>query len=197
MAAAILRQHRHREAVHGFAATTCSLLSGAKRQDPTADGHATSRHCGIATPTPASVVQGNGHSVQQTYFLCSDDRALPLYGSMKDAPEGLYLGLLHGRNHLDSHLDKLGYPGPAIGPLRHVRTAYAAHLYLRFADWATAKLFFPGACAPQGQDPVIGLQDEIVIDIVESTIPYDGRFFGDWTVFYHAACVGEPHGRCG
>lgn len=191
MAAAILRQHRRHEAVFGFTTTTCSLQTGAKHRDPAGDGHAASRHGGIATPTHASVVQGVGPSTRQTHFLCSDDRALPLYGSMHDAPEGLYLGLLHGRNHLDSHLDKLGYPGPAIGPLRHVRTAYAAHLYLRFADWATARLFFPGACAPQGQDPVIGVQDEIVIDIVESTIPYDGRFFGDWMVFYHGASACE------
>jgi hypothetical protein len=129
---------------------------------------------------------------KQTHFLCSDNRVLPLYGSMNDTPEGLYLGLLHGRNRLDSRLDRLGYPGPAIGPLRHVRTAYAAHLYLRFADSETARRFFPLDCTLQEQDPVIGLQEEIVIDLVESTIPYDGQFFGDWTVFYHEVSTRQP-----
>jgi hypothetical protein len=131
---------------------------------------------------------GNGH------FLCRDDRALPLYGQMKDAPHGLYLGLLHGRNHLDTPLDGLGYPGPAIGPLCHVRTAYAAHLYLRFADPATAQRFFPGPDVMDVMDigeGLNGLQDEVVIDIVNSTIPFDGRFFGDWMVFYHGEAAEE------
>ena len=34
-------------------------------------------------------------------------------------------------------------------------------------------------------------QDEVVIDIVNSTIPYDGQFFGDWMVFYHGDSTDE------
>jgi hypothetical protein len=41
------------------------------------------------------------------------------------------------------------------------------------------------------EDALIGLQDEVVIDIVNSTIPYDGRFFGDWMVFYHGDSTDE------
>lgn len=192
MAAAIPRQRRHQEVLFGFLSTIDLLQAGASQQDAADNAHAAPRQCGIATPPRTSIVQGGAPSEKQTYFLCRDDRALPLYGSMSDAPEGLYLGLLHGRNRLDSRLDKLGFPGPAIGPLRHVRTAYAAHLYLRFADSVTARLFFPLAGTLHGQDPVIGLQDEIVIDLVENTFPYDERFFGDWTVFYHDASIPEP-----
>ncbi|WP_144154749.1 hypothetical protein [Paraburkholderia sp. BCC1885] len=138
-----------------------------------------------------SALRGINPPLEHGHFLCRDDRALPLYGKMKDAPNGLYLGLLHGRNQLDTPLDGLGYPGPAIGPLCHVRTAYAAHLYLRFADPATSRLFFPAPSAMEAEDALIGLQDEVVIDIVNSTIPFDGRFFGDWMVFYHGESSAE------
>jgi hypothetical protein len=143
------------------------------------------------TPPRVTPLLDTNPLVEQVHFFCRDDRALPLYGAMKDAPHGLYLGLLHGRNQLDTPLDGLGYPGPAIGPLCHVRTAYAAHLYLRFADPATSKLFFPAPSAEVAEDALIGLQDEVVIDIVNSTIPYDGRFFGDWMVFYHGDSADE------
>jgi len=144
-----------------------------------------------ATPPRVTPLLDTNPLVEQVHFFCRNDRALPLYGAMKDAPHGLYLGLLHGRNQLDTPLDGLGYPGPAIGPLCHVRTAYAAHLYLRFADPATSKLFFPAPSAEVAEDALIGLQDEVVIDIVNSTIPYDGRFFGDWMVFYHGDSADE------
>jgi hypothetical protein len=143
------------------------------------------------TPPRVSTLLDTNSLIEQVHFFCRDDRALPLYGAMKDAPHGLYLGLLHGRNQLDTPLDGLGYPGPAIGPLCHVRTAYAAHLYLRFADPATARLFFPDPSADHAEDALIGLQDEVVIDIVNSTIPYDGQFFGDWMVFYHGDSTDE------
>ena len=110
------------------------------------------------TPPRVSTLLDTNPLVEQVHFFCRDDRALPLYGAMKDAPHGLYLGLLHGRNQLDTPLDGLGYPGPAIGPLCHVRTAYAAHLYLRFADPATSKLFFPAPSAEVAEDALIGLQ---------------------------------------
>jgi hypothetical protein len=143
------------------------------------------------TAPRVSVLRDSHAPDEQRHFFCRDDRALPLYGAMKDAPPGLYLGLLHGRNRLDTPLDGLGYPGPAIGPLCHVRTAYAAHLYLRFADPATSRLFFPDPSAAEIEDALIGLQDEVVIDIVNSTIPYDGQFFGDWMVFYHGDSTDE------
>jgi hypothetical protein len=145
------------------------------------------------TPPRVSALRDIHPLLEQMRFFCHDDRALPLYGAMKDAPPGLYLGLLHGRNQLDTPVDGLGYPGPAIGPLFHVRTAYAAHLYLRFTDSATAGLFFPESGADVAEDALIGLQDEFVIDIVNSTIPFDGRYFGDWTVFYHGDAAGEEH----
>jgi hypothetical protein len=146
----------------------------------------------LATAPPRVSALRDAHpSIDHVHFLCRDDRALPLYGKMKDAPHGLYLGLLHGRNQLDTPLGGLGYPGPAIGPLCHVRTAYAAHLYLRFADPATSRLFFPAPSEAEGEDALIGVQDEVVIDIVNSTIPYDGRFFGDWMVFYHGDPIEE------
>jgi hypothetical protein len=146
----------------------------------------------IATSPRVSAVRDANHAVEQAHFFCRDDRTLPLYGAMKEAPHGLYLGLLHGRNQLDTPLNGLGYPGPAIGPLSHVRTAYAAHLYLRFADPTTSRLFFPDPGAAEAEDAVIGLQHEVVIDIVNSTIPYDGRFFGDWVVFHHGDSTDEP-----
>jgi hypothetical protein len=164
-----------------------------RQPDPGAPrgGHAALQGDFAATPPRVSVLRDSHPSGEQVHFFCRDDRALPLYGAMKDAPHGLYLGLLHGRNQLDSPLDGLGYPGPAIGPLCHVRTAYAAHLYLRFADPATSRLFFPDPGAAETEDALIGLQDEVVIDIVNSTIPYDGRFFGDWMVFYHGDATDE------
>ena len=54
-----------------------------------------------------------------------------------------------------------------------------------------ASELLPDPSAEETEDAVIGLQDEVVIDIVNSTIPYDGQFFGDWMVFYHGDSTDE------
>jgi hypothetical protein len=139
----------------------------------------------IVGPSDASPAQGMRPSIKPGAFVCRDSRTLPLYGAMDEAPAGLYLGLLHGRDHAEADMDGLGYPGPAIGPLCDVRTAYAAHLYLRFNNPKSFKLFFPRAAAATAKRPVVGGRREAVIDVVDGTIPYDGRYFGDWVVFNH------------
>ncbi|MGH8778847.1 hypothetical protein [Paraburkholderia sp.] len=146
---------------------------------------------GVVTPVRLPVRQVAEPAVK-SHFLCRDGRALPLYGSMKDAAHGLYLGLFHGRDSVAASMDEMGAPGPAIGPLLYARTAYAAHLYLRFVDPATAGQFFPEFLAEAEDDPFMDVLDEIPVDLTGSTVPYDGRFFGDWTVFYHDASRDEP-----
>lgn len=151
---------------------------------------------GVVTPVRLPLRQG-AEVADTSHFLCRDGRALPLYGSMKDAAQGLYLGLFHGRDNLAASMNEMGAPGPAIGPLLYARTAYAAHLYLRFVDPATAGQFFPEFLAEAEGDACMDIIDEIPVDLAASTVPYDGRFFGDWTVFYHDASQDESRGESG
>ncbi|SDG09716.1 hypothetical protein [Paraburkholderia phenazinium] len=126
-----------------------------------------------------------GPSRLQSCFYCRDGRALPLHGSMDAVTRGTYLGLFHGRDSLDAKMGALGFQGPAIGPLRYVRTAYGAHLYLGFEDPAIAQLFFPDFEPEVGRTGSLGPQYEVSIDLEDGMIAFDGRFFGDWSVFYH------------
>lgn len=200
MAASILRQHRSDETPYGSSTAPALSKTSRRRTPASASGNhdASSRHVfdtsrdRLDHAQDGAIIRSAGTALDQQSrsrlrpprFVCHDSRALPLYGAMDDAPAGLYLGLLHGRDQVDTEMDDMGYPGPAIGPLCEVRTAYAAHLYLRFDNPQTFKLFFPRVAA-KARMSAPAFPREVVINVVDSTIPYDGRFFGDWVVFNH------------
>ena len=105
-----------------------------------------------------------------TTTLPSND-TLPQYGERPPKP-GLYLGLFHGRNAPNERMDDWGFTGPTIGPLRWCHTTYATEIKIEFESPADASRYF-------GQDQV-----NCEIAIAEDLILFDGKYYGDWTVFY-------------
>lgn len=119
-------------------------------------------------------------------FVCRDGRLLPrCHDAASELPAGLYIGLFHGRSAADTDMDDWGFDGPVIGPLDYVHTTYAAEVKLHFADARRAPQYFrdagfvtnlaTGECSPC---------PEASLDITHDLIVFDGRYFGDWTVFF-------------
>ncbi|MES2509096.1 MAG: hypothetical protein V4625_04160 [Pseudomonadota bacterium] len=100
---------------------------------------------------------------------------LPGWGEMPKKP-GLYLSLSHGREFPQEALRNRGFAGPKIGPLLYMRTEYAQQVTLRFANKRDAARFFPET------KTVIN-----VMQIVEGTLVYGQKCYGDWDVCYIAA----------
>ncbi|MFM8609071.1 MAG: hypothetical protein ACKOCJ_01220 [Burkholderiaceae bacterium] len=94
------------------------------------------------------------------------------YGQRPHKP-GLYLGLFHGRDDPKARMDDWGDDGPAIGPLRWCHTTYASTLRINFVDAADAALYF-------GDD----FDGEVPMH--EDMLMYEGRYYGDWTVYWVA-----------
>lgn len=96
------------------------------------------------------------------------------WGEMPRRP-GLYLSLSHGRDFPQQAVKLRGFAGPKIGPLLYVQTHYAQRLVLRFANRRDTTKFFPRASAAMGE-----------LDVVEGTLVYDNKCYGDWDVCYIA-----------
>ena len=102
-------------------------------------------------------------------------KELPDWGEMPHRP-GLYLSLSHGRDFPQQTVKQRGFAGPKIGPLLYVQTHYAQILILRFPNKRDTTKFFPRAPATIGE-----------LDVVEGTLVYDNKCYGDWDVCYIAA----------
>lgn len=80
-------------------------------------------------------------------------------------PTGTVFALFNGRDDAKQSMVAHGYPGPVIGPVRYVHTAYGGEIDI---------------C-------LIGEEDETIkIPIVEGCASFQGKFYGDWTVHQHA-----------
>lgn len=99
------------------------------------------------------------------------NETLPQYGKRPPKP-GLYLGLLHGRHAPNEQMDGWGFAGPAIGPLKWCHTTYACDIKIEFESAEDAALYF-------GQDHI-----NCDIEVDDDMIVFDGKYYGDWTVFY-------------
>lgn len=96
---------------------------------------------------------------------------LPIYQETdKDLGPGLYLALFHGRDDPAQDMDEWGFNGPVIGPLRYLHTTYVSNLKLDFASWGAMRRYF------EDGDPVLWLKEDM--------IEYQGKYYGDWTVFH-------------
>jgi hypothetical protein len=102
-------------------------------------------------------------------------KELPGWGEMPKRP-GLYLSLTHGRDFPQQVVKARGFAGPKIGPLLYVQTLYAQQLTVRFANTRDAKRFFPATT-----------HSICTLDVVEGTLVYGDRCFGNWDVCYIAA----------
>ena len=67
----------------------------------------------------------------------------------------VYLELFNGRNTPTERLDDWGFEGPILGPFEYVHTTYAANI-------------------------VIG---DGYLSVVNDLVYYDGKYYGDWSVF--------------
>lgn len=107
-------------------------------------------------------------------------KELAYWGEMPSRP-GLYLSLSHGRDFPQQAVKQRGFPGPKIGPLLYVQTHYAQRLVLRFSNRRDTRRFFP--------EVVVSTTAEL--DVIEGTLVYDGKCYGDWDVCYipSAFCV--------
>lgn len=101
-------------------------------------------------------------------------KELPGWGEMPHRP-GLYLSLSHGRAFPQQAVKQRGFAGPKIGPLLYVQTLYAQRLVLRFANKRDTARFFPEASSAVGE-----------LDVIEGTLVYDNKCYGDWDVCYIA-----------
>ena len=73
---------------------------------------------------------------------------------------GMYIELFHGRTEPSEDMDDWGEPGPIFGPLRFVQGTYACNLKFDFLDGDGGWLVY-----------------------VDDCIYYDGKYYGDFSVF--------------
>jgi hypothetical protein len=98
---------------------------------------------------------------------------VPKSGERPHKP-GLYLELLHGRNFPNQPMNGWGFDGPMIGPLNWCHTIYATTIRIDFQCAEDERLYFQDVCFPDARD--MRIHDDLLV--------YDGRYFGDWTVFH-------------
>lgn len=121
-----------------------------------------------------------------TTFYASHDhncQEAPDWGEMPQRA-GLYLSLSHGRDFPQQAMRQRGFAGPKIGPLLYMQTHYAQRVTLRFANRRDAKRFFP--------DTTLTIN---FLEVIEGTLVYGGKCYGDWDVCYIAPefCLPAPH----
>lgn len=95
---------------------------------------------------------------------------LPTYGE-KPARPGMYLGLLHGRDHPQQPMDDWGFNGPMIGPLQWFHTTYTCTIRIAFELAADGERYFGEA----GTDHELELAGDLLV--------FGGKYYGDWTVY--------------
>lgn len=100
---------------------------------------------------------------------------LPEWGEMPKK-RGLYLSLSHGREFPQQAMKGRGFPGPKLGPLLYVKTHYGQQVTLRFQNRRDARRFFP--------DTTISISS---LEVIEGTLVYDKKCYGDWDICYIAA----------
>lgn len=95
---------------------------------------------------------------------------LPVYGE-KPAKPGMYLGLLHGRDHPQQQMNDWGFNGPMIGPLQWVHTTYASAIRVAFESATDGLRYF-------GEE-----EKEHELELSGDLLTFGGKFYGDWTVY--------------
>ena len=96
---------------------------------------------------------------------------LPKYGQKPLVP-GMYLGLLHGRNHPKECMNGWGFDGPSIGPLSWYHTTYAMNIRISFLRAHDAVKYFDET----ERDFELQLDGDLLV--------FKGKYYGDWTVYY-------------
>jgi hypothetical protein len=83
----------------------------------------------------------------------------------------VYIRLFHGRDTPEENLEDWGFDGPVLGPLNWVQTTYRSHIKIGFeGDWIAD------------------------LEYVEDLVYYDGKLYGDWSVFFAEPVDGKVAG---
>jgi hypothetical protein len=90
-------------------------------------------------------------------------------------PTGLYLGMYHGRNTLDEDLSDWGFNGPMI-PIENLTVTYFEHYRIQVRPDLVDTVSKMFSALPE---------DWIDLAIVNDLLQCDGKFYGDWSIFYH------------
>lgn len=96
---------------------------------------------------------------------------------------GVYLHVFHGRDSTNESMDDWGFDGPVIGPLQYVHTTYACEI--KFAcSGDVADKFFPDLVKRDREAGIgPGHEFEGQLPICGDCLYYQGKFYGDWSVF--------------
>lgn len=100
---------------------------------------------------------------------------IPIYNQDEDkCPDGMYLALFHGRDDPKQDMEDWGFDGPIIGPLRYLHTTYESNVKFSFINRHVLRAY-----------EVYGLKsaDDIMFRTEEGCLPFQDKFYGDWTVF--------------
>lgn len=110
----------------------------------------------------------------------------PIYTETDEHLEpGLWLALFHGRNERDKQLNDWGFNGPVIGPLKYAHTTYGEHLKMEFVSADAHDRYFPREPSSwsRGMEEVQTWSEHGELYVSEGLIEYQGKFYGDWTLF--------------
>lgn len=90
----------------------------------------------------------------------------PTYNTLEveSLPTGTYFALFHGRNDPKQDMDDWGFDGPVIGPINWAHTTYGGEIKIALKNERDASLH---------------------LSVVEGCVSFDGKYYGDWTVFQH------------
>lgn len=119
-------------------------------------------------------------------FKCQDGRELPeYYEDQKELKPGLYLALFHGREAPEQALSDWGFNGPVIGPLRYAHMTYCCDLKISLSREGYERYFPEEAAKERAAGLTVCEPVDHSLAVVKDLVVYDGRYFGDFTVFYH------------
>lgn len=84
---------------------------------------------------------------------------------------GLYLALFHGRDDRREEMQKFGFAGPLLGPLRYCHTTYLYDIKIEFETVEDARL----CCGSADKN--------VILSVVDDMIHFENAYYGDWSVF--------------
>lgn len=101
----------------------------------------------------------------------------------ENAPRGIYLQLLHGRDDPDEDMDDWGFSGPKIGPFDWAHFTYNNAPNLGWGKWGDGNngevwllhSFTPDACFLMPPNSLCRCDDMLY---------WNGAFYGDWELVW-------------
>lgn len=97
----------------------------------------------------------------------------------------VYLNLFHGRDDPEQNMDDWGFRGPTLGPMLYVQVTYMCEIKFSMEREAFIKAF-PDIAAEWMAKGFSNIHNDWIEHHISAIdhdlIPYDGKFYGDWSV---------------